>query len=248
MKRLWFSIFFLTGLGLVLCFTRLEAKSASSLPETVVIDPGHGGRDTGTVGLSGLKEKDLCLSLAKQLAEALEKQLGLRVILTRNGDHSLGQFDRSAVANHQQADLFLSLHFNADFSDRQRGMEIYILDRPQDKNKVKKPKPSPEANLWDEAQLNNLEQSHRLAQSIYRQAVGNSYIKNVSIYASPMLVLKGVTMPAVLIELAYLSQYQEEKDLLTKAYKQALTEIISKGILNYKKQSADNARDNKNEP
>ncbi len=233
---------------MVLCFTRLEARPMAGFPETVVIDPGHGGRDTGAVGLSGLREKDLSLSVAQQLAEALKQQLGLRVILTRKGDYSLSLFDRSAVANHQHADLFLSLHFNADFSERQRGMEIYILERPAEKNNAKKPKSLPEATLWDEAQLNSIEQSHRLAQSIYRQAIDSSHIKSVSIYSSPILVLKGVGMPAVLIELSYLSQRREEEELLTKEYKQTLTEIISKGILNYKKQSADNPGDDKHEP
>jgi N-acetylmuramoyl-L-alanine amidase len=173
--------------------------------------------------------------LAQRLADTLRQRLGLRVVLTRSGDYALSPYERTAVANHQRADLFLSLHLNADFSAQQRGMEIYVLESPGGGNIAEATSPLTRATLWDQAQLDSLEQSHRLAQVIYQQAVDSPYIKNSGIYSTSVLVLEGAGMPALLIELAYLSHQEEEEQLWAEEYKGALVEILYQGILSYKR-------------
>ncbi len=210
MKKLRYYIFLLVGIWSLAGTAHLEAKPVTSLLETIVIDPGHGGEDIGVKGLSGVQEKDLCLELAQQLAELLKQRLGLRVILTRNADYALNPYERTAIANHNKADLFLSLHFNADFSRQQRGMDIYILEDPEAENETGGLNPTEGGILWDKAQLSSLEQSHRLAQAIYQQAIGSEYINNIGIYSAPLLLLKGAAMPAVLLELAFITHSREE--------------------------------------
>ncbi len=238
MKNLRYYILFLMSIWLFTGAARLQAKPATRSLETIVIDPGHGGPDIGAKGLSGLQEKNLCLELARQLALLLRQQLGLRVILTRDGDYALEQYERTAIANHNKADLFLSLHFNADFAAQQRGMEIYVLEpRSADNEDIAQVEGG---ILWDKAQLKSLKQSHRLAQAIYQQTIGSAYVKNIGIYSAPLLVLKGAAMPAVLLELAFITNQQEEEELWAKEYNATMAEALYRGILSYKRRFVDN--------
>jgi N-acetylmuramoyl-L-alanine amidase len=203
--------------------------------ETIVVDPGHGGQDRGVKGFSGLQEKDLCLALAQQLAQVLSQRLGVRVILTRNGDYSVSPYERAAVANHQRADLFVSLHFNADFSGRRRGMEIYVLEPSQVGDRGMNIDSPAGATRWHQAQLESLEQSRQLAQAIYQQAMDSPYINSVHLRSAPLLMLEGAAMPAVMVELAYLSHHQAEEKLWRQEYKTGLVEVLYQGILSYKR-------------
>jgi N-acetylmuramoyl-L-alanine amidase len=235
MRKLLLALFSVVGVAILINPVQAQDESAARFLKTIVIDPGHGGQDRGVAGLSGLLEKDLSLTLALQLAETLRQRLGIRVILTRDGDYPLDLAERTAIANHQRADLFLSLHFNADFSGRGQGMEIYILNNSTLEAKGENITPAAEAVFWSQAQLDSLAESSQLAQAIYQQATDSPYLKNIRLCSAPLLVLQGASMPAVLVELAYLSHHQSEEELWDQDYKTALVELIYQGILNYKR-------------
>src|SRR5262249_31521640 len=105
----------------------LAAPEAARPTLTIVIDPGHGGTETGAVGPGGLQEKDVTLSIARRLAAELSKALSCRTILTRDSDSSIPLDDRTAVANRERADLFLSIHANSSRAAGARGSETYYL-------------------------------------------------------------------------------------------------------------------------
>jgi N-acetylmuramoyl-L-alanine amidase len=220
-------------------FSGFEDLAAAPL-KIIVIDPGHGGDDKGATGLSGLQEKDLCLALASQLADTLRQRLGVRVILTRNDDTAVGLYERTAIANHQRADLFISLHFNADLSGQQQGMKIYTLSGHSNKNEINAPGSADEADIWEQAQAEILDESRQLALSLYQQAIELSHTGRVRLCSAPLFLLEGASMPAVLVELAYLSNPQEEEELWIQEYKNALVNLVYLGILNYAKTSATN--------
>jgi len=199
--------------------------------KVIVLDPGHGGSDSGVKGLSGIQEKGITLILAKKLALALQERMGVRVVLTRDEDETLSVYQRTGVANNQKADLFISLHVNGDFSPHRTGMQIYTLaagdytgpggDSP------------PEALAWESAQNEFFLQSQQVAQAIYEQASRSSLIQNCQLRQAPLLVLKGAHLPACLIELDYMSSKSAEERLLTGEYQAELVRVICEGLMDY---------------
>ena len=194
---------------------------------TVVIDPGHGGEDEGVRGTQNTKEKDLTLLMARRLKAAIESRLGLRVLLTRDSDDTLGVDRRAAVANNNKADLFLSLHANASVRPNARGAQVYSLnvsDYPQVTSEAETKRrtvpllgggtrvidPVP----WELAQLPFAEQSAAF-RALVVQHFGE---RKVGLHSRPSLtaplrVLAGANMPAVLIELGFLSNAEDEAAL-----------------------------------
>ena len=211
---------------------------------TIVLDPGHGGDDIGAKSKDGTEEKALTLLVARRLRASLEARMGVRVLLTREGDENLPIDRRSAFANNNKADLFLSLHANSSIRPTASGAQVYTLDlsnysaqstQAQSKRqtvpvlgggtRVLDPMP------WDLAQLPFGAESATLA-GILVQKLGE---RSVSLHSkptvtAPMRVLVGANMPAILLEMGFLSNADDEKALTTAESQGALIEAIVAAI------------------
>ena len=236
----------------------VPAAPAPSAPSAfrVVIDPGHGATEDGAIGPSGLKEKDLALDMARRLA-ALLKADGFEVVLTREGDDGPTLDQRAEIANVQRADVFLSLHANASRSSKARGAETYFLSRDatddaartvaaieNDAAGVNGDRTAGAAGgegdaaipliLWDMAQTIYLEQSSRLAEIVQRELNGALGITDRGVRQAPFRVLVGATMPAVLVELGFLTNPDEEKRLADGEYRRKLSEALAAALRQYR--------------
>ncbi len=220
---------------------------------TIVIDPGHGGSETGAVGPGGLEEKDVTLQIARRLAAAVQKLFPCRVVLTRESDGAISLDDRTAVANHEKADLFLSIHANSSRSSGARGSETYYLSlEASDKLSQEiasrenqpalsggpgaAPTAAPARNpdldfiLWDLAQTAHLKESSELAEAAQEELNVLSGTENRGIKQAPFRVLVGATMPAVLVETAFISNPEEEKKLASPAFQQSVADAVARAI------------------
>ena len=215
-----------------------------------MIDPGHGGTETGAVGPGGLEEKDVTLQIAKRLAATLPRALFCRVILTRDADSAVPLDERTAVANHERADLFLSVHANSSRAPGARGSETYYLSlEASDKlsqeiaQRENQPGPaSPEGQarpadldfiLWDLAQSAHIKESSELAEATQQELNGVSGTENRGIKQAPFRVLVGATMPAVLIETAFISNPEEEKRLGSATFQQSVADAIARAVARF---------------
>ena len=218
---------------------------------TIVLDPGHGGSETGAIGPSGVAEKELTLRLARSLKERLESGLGVRVVLTRDEDASLPLETRTAIANQNKADLFVSLHLNSALGAAARGAETYFLsatasDERAARSAAAENRPAEGAAagddplyelqlmLWDLAQSHFLSQSQRLATLIQGELNSALELRDRGVKQAPFVVLMGAAMPAVLVELGFLSNPEEEQRLQDPAYRSELTAALARAIGRYK--------------
>lgn len=222
----------------VLCAVTVEGKvkkpTSKAFQGTVVLDPGHGGHETGTQGPGGTLEKTVTLLLARMIADELGDQY--LVVLTRTDDYSLGLYGRAAAANNIKADIFISLHTGGSFLHEASGMSVVFF------KEVIKPAMTPEAipkkhfenkkaNInWDTIQNKYITKSKVLAQLIQDRLLGHSKFKKSRIQSAPLLVLKGAEMPAILIEIGYLTNPVEENALREPNVLSDLAKGISKGI------------------
>jgi N-acetylmuramoyl-L-alanine amidase len=223
---------------------------------TVVIDPGHGGSETGAVGPGGTQEKDVTLAIARRLAATLPRTIPCRAVLTRDSDAAIPLDDRTALANRERADLFLSIHANSSRAPGARGSETYYLSlEASDKlaqevaSQENQQGPSaavtpsagtaPDRNpdldfiLWDLAQSAHLKESSELAESIQQELNTLSGTGNRGIKQAPFRVLVGASMPAVLVETAFISNSEEEKKLGTAAFEQSVADAISRAVARF---------------
>lgn len=232
-------------------------KWAASAPrpvlkiKKVVIDPGHGGNDPGTIGASGVREKHVNLDIAKRIA-ALLKEQGVEVILTRDKDEFIALSRRAEIANNAKADLFISVHANANRVRSLNGLEVYYIspyidDSARAFNTAQDVAPDPEgayfapasnpqdlkAIVWDLIYTYNRALSVELAQSICKSADRDLDTKIIGVKNANFQVLRNTRMPAVLIEVGFLSNVKEERLLKNNYYRQKIAENITEGIINY---------------
>ena len=215
---------------------------------TVVVDAGHGGKDPGAVGPSGLKEKDVTLRVARKVAALLKKQLGVKVILTRSGDRFLPLEQRTAIANAKKADLFISIHTNAARNRRLRGVETYFLNFALDdeamqvaarENATSSKRIGQLRSILNDIMKNaKVEESSRLAQKIQKGLVASlkgrySGVRNHGVKQAPFFVLIGARMPSVLVEISFISNRVEEKRLKSGAYLDRVAQGIVDGVRSY---------------
>ena len=222
---------------------------------TIVIDPGHGGSETGAVGPGGLQEKDVTLQIARRLAAAVQRLLPCRAVLTRESDSVISLDDRTAVANHEKADLFLSIHANSSRAPGARGSETYYLsleasDKLSQEIASRENQPSlaggpaaPAAGrarnpdldfiLWDLAQTAHLKESSDLAEVAQEELNVVSGTENRGVKQAPFRVLVGATMPAVLVETAFISNPEEEKKLASAAFQQSVADAVARAITRF---------------
>ncbi|MGK2857637.1 MAG: N-acetylmuramoyl-L-alanine amidase [Thermoanaerobaculia bacterium] len=217
---------------------------------TIVIDPGHGGEDTGAIGPNGTEEKMLSLSIAKKLAASLSKRLRTRVVLTRDSDKAIPLTQRTAIANEYQADLFLSIHLNSSLRKGAQGTETYFLSLDasdelarqvaERENEVEAaPEPAVPTGdlkfiLWDLAQQEYLKESSELAETIQGELSKATNTENRGVKQAPFRVLIGATMPAALVEVGFISNADEEARLRSDAHQDTLVTAIVDAVERFK--------------
>jgi len=214
----------------------------------IVIDPGHGGKDPGAMAF-GLKEKDIVLRIAKKLAPVLQKELHCEVLLTRDDDSFIPLEERTAIANTQNADLFVSLHINAHPSAKVHGLETYYLNLSTNAEAMRV---AARENATSTHQMSDLQdilsdimknskinESSRLAQQVHNailseaKNMGYADIKNLGVKQAPFYVLIGAQMPAILIEIAFISNENDVKNLQDPTFVKMLIQEITDGIRAY---------------
>lgn len=214
--------------------------------DNVVIDPGHGGDDFGTVGSGGTLEKDVTLAIAKRLKSLLEAHLGLKVFLTRETDVNVELDQRTAIANRYNADLFISIHANSTLRGVASGAETFYLSADWIDDETRKhlteAEPSAFASdgtkgdnvlqliLWDMAQTAYLEESQRFARMIQESLNKTLGISNRGVKQAPFRVLMGANMPAVLVEVGFLNNRKEEQALANPVYQSKLSRAIYQSV------------------
>ncbi len=216
---------------------------------TIVIDPGHGGEEVGAKGPAGTLEKDVTLAIARKLRAALTNALGDQVFLTRDKDQDLSLEERTAIANNYKADLFVSIHANASRAHAANGSEVYFLAYQASDEESRRmaaveggeivPGPAVSGGaelaliLWDMAQAEHLEESSALASRIQEELAGVTGAEGRGVKQAPFRVLVGASMPAVLVEVAFISHPEEEKLLASDTYQSKVAVALMKGIARY---------------
>jgi N-acetylmuramoyl-L-alanine amidase len=215
---------------------------------TIVIDPGHGGKDIGATGPGGLLEKEATLAISRKLAAALASKLGARVILTREDDSVVSLDSRTAVANQYKADLFLSIHVNAAPVKGAHGSEVYFLSADASDELARKAAEAENAStaghvdtqsdlkliLWDLAQQEYLAESSLFAKSIQEEMNALAAIQTRGVKQAPFKVLVGATMPAALVEVAFISNPDEETKLRQEDFQNTVVDALTRAVQKYK--------------
>jgi N-acetylmuramoyl-L-alanine amidase len=219
---------------------------------TVVIDPGHGGEETGAKGSGGTLEKDVALQIARRLRALLVNNLGLQVFMTRERDEYVDLDTRTAVANNYKADMFISIHANASRARSAAGTEVYFLAYQASDEESRRLAQSegaiPEAVssggaspdlaliLWDMAQAEHLEESSALASRIQEELATARGAEGRGVKQAPFRVLVGAAMPAALVEVAFISNSEEEKLLVSDDFQAKVANAIARGIARYRQE------------
>jgi len=232
-------------------------KAATELDATkhtikkIIIDPGHGGEDEGAVGKSGTLEKDIALKIAFKLAKELQKR-GYEVVMTRYTDVFVPLEDRPGIANSNNGDLFISIHLNASYR-RASGAETYILSlggyrqvsdtiafenrqisRKGGKSKAESSSAPVSFILWDMAQREYIKDSEKLGEYIQEGLNKLMGIRDRGVKQAPLVVLKGLDMPGVLVEVGFISNRVEEAKLKTEWYQDRIVNVIANSVDRYK--------------
>lgn len=227
---------------------------------TIVIDPGHGGTETGAIGPSGIQEKELTLQISRELANRLASRLGVRTVLTRGEDANVPHDTRTALANQNKADLFISVHLNSSIGSGAYGTETYFLSPQATDSRAASSalaeNGESQANtattdasgtdagaqqdleliLWDLAQSHHMAESQRFANLIQGELNRTLQLRDRGVKQAPFRVLRGATMPAVLVELGFISNPDEEKKLQDPAYRGQLVDALTLAVARYKAQ------------
>ena len=214
----------------------------------IVIDPGHGGHDTGTIGPNGLEEKDLVLEVGRKLGKLLETRLGAEVIYTRKNDTFIPLETRTAIANQQRADLFISIHANSSRDPDARGVETYYLNftsSPEALEVAARENAVSEKSIYELQDLvkkialkEKIEESREFAGDVQESlhtglATKSPAIRNRGVKKAPFIVLIGANMPSILAEISFVSNPTDEHRLETSEYRQRIAESLYRGIAKY---------------
>jgi len=223
---------------------------------TIAIDPGHGGDDEGARSGAGVKEKDLALAVARKLKAAVETRMGVRVLLTREDDRAVSIDDRTAVANNGKADLFISLHANASLRPAVTGATIstaFFDDQSQSSARELAPERVPAAGggsrqiefvPWQVAQIPHLRQSTALAMILEQQFHGRIPLASRAVESAPLRVLESANMPAVLIEMGYLTNVDQARLLAGADFQNTLVQALFDAVVRFRDALDDEHREN----
>ena len=214
----------------------------------IVIDAGHGGHDTGTIGPNGLLEKDVVLDVAKRLGRLLESRLGAEVVYTRQDDTFVPLETRTAIANRERADLFISIHANSSHDSDARGVETYYLNftsSPEALEVAARENAVSEKSIYELQDLvkkialkEKIEESREFAgdvqESLYGGlALNNAGVRNRGIKKAPFIVLIGANMPSILAEISFVSNPTDERKMETSEHRQRIAESLYRGVSKY---------------
>ena len=229
-----------------------EADREEAPPLTVVLDPGHGGHDTGAIGPSGLMEKDVVLDLALRVRRLLQQRLGVRVLMTRTGDVFVPLPERSAFANRVKADFLVSLHVNAANKRGAVGFETFYFTREPSDNDARASTQRENlvienngttgkdlesllrTTLADMAVTRDMKESSNLAERILSSLEKILRVENRGVKSGPFYVLATAAMPAVLVESAFITNPREERKLQREEYREQIARALFDGIAAYK--------------
>jgi N-acetylmuramoyl-L-alanine amidase len=232
-------------------FIENAPPTVAKLPEwtalrTVIVDPGHGGDDRGAEGPGGVLEKDVTLAVARRLAERLRAELGCRTVLTRTSDRAVSLPERTAVAVRESGDLFLSLHANASPSPSAAGYETFIVSAQASDAEAERlaeienaaggqgpsllPTSFLQQTLQDLIHSESMEESQRLAALVQEYLGAALRGPNRGVKQAPFWVLAGVEMPAVLVELGFMTNLSEGKRLADPAIQSRMAEAIADAV------------------
>jgi N-acetylmuramoyl-L-alanine amidase len=213
--------------------------------QTIALDPGHGGADEGVTGAGGTKEKNLTLAIARRIKAAIEARLGIRVLLTRDDDRQVPLEDRTAVANNNKADLFISLHVNGSLRPEAGGATIYyaafeasavstafarVESVPTFSGAIREI----ELVNWDLAQTHHLDQSMAFAAMLEERLRDQVPLTAQAIDRAPLAVLESANMPALLIEMGFLTNPDQEKQLTGGAFQNAFVQALIDTIIRFR--------------
>jgi N-acetylmuramoyl-L-alanine amidase len=236
----------------------LPAPNAADLPmfggaprssiRTIVLDPGHGGDDGGVKGGAGILEKDVALAVARRAKSVIEGRLGIRVLLTREEDSKPDADTRAAVANNNKADLFISLHANGSPRASAQGALIYYLNLDRFGEEARRQSQADREVLqvygggtrqfalldWELAQAAHVQESAAFAGFIEQKMRTSANVSMVSVQRAPIRALTAANMPAVLIEMGYLSNPDEEKTLASAEFQSGVAQAISEAVIAFR--------------
>ncbi len=213
---------------------------------TIAIDPGHGGDDEGAKGAEGTKEKDVALAIARRARGVIEARLGLRVILTRDDDRNVGFDERAAIANNNKADLFVSLHANASLRRSTIGASIFCASFGTSEALSMTPGSADrvptfgggmrEIDLvpWDLAQTRHVDQSSAFAEILEQHLTDRIPLATHPVGRAPLRLLASANMPAVLIELGYLTNADQERMLTSEPFQNAFVQGLYESIVRFR--------------
>jgi len=218
----------------------LSPIPAASNVRTIVVDPGHGGDDTGVKGAGGTLEKQITLDLAKRLKSVLEARLGVRVVLTRDDDRAVTLDERTATANNAKGHMFVSLHMNASPAPSRTGPAVFFMRLDREGEDTRRQAGAQAQALpvlgggtrvietirWDLAQARHIEESQRLAALLAGALEGPSGTTAPPVQPAPLRVLAGLDMPAVLFEMGYLTSPAQEKGAASDDARAALVQAV----------------------
>jgi N-acetylmuramoyl-L-alanine amidase len=214
----------------------------------IVIDPGHGGHDTGTIGPHGLEEKDLVLDVSRRLGKLLEARLGAEVIFTRKDDTFIPLETRTSIANQEEADLFVSVHANSSRDPDARGVETYYLNFTSSSEALDVAARENAASDKSIHELQDLvkkialkekiEESQEFASDVQQSlhsglSTKNPGLRDRGVKKAPFIVLIGANMPSILAEISFVSNPGDEHRLRTPEYRQRIAESLYHGISKY---------------
>jgi N-acetylmuramoyl-L-alanine amidase len=226
-------------------------------PFVVVLDPGHGGDQDGALSPDGLKEKDLTLQLAQRIGAALKRR-GVRTVLTRAGDLTVPLANRAAIANGIRADLFVSVHLNsmptAETRQRTSGIETYFMSADASDaratavaarenadrlagEEAADPSDPVAAILSDLADADSLSGASRLAYRLHERLVAALGAEDHGVKQAPFYVLAGARMPAVLLELGFISHPADAQRLTSRPYQERIAEAVADGVAAYRQET-----------
>jgi N-acetylmuramoyl-L-alanine amidase len=219
--------------------------------QTMVIDPGHGGMETGAKGKFGNLEKDITLAISLKLKALVERNMGFEVVLTRDKDVDVSVENRSAIANNRKAGLFISIHANGAVQKKAAGSETFFLSLNatdeetrrlaylENNSSALQSRIDPSSDddlmmiLWDMAQTAYIKQSSQLAELVQEELDALLGTRNRGIKQAPFKILAGVACPAILVEAAFISNPEEEQKLAAGNFQTKVADAIYRGLARY---------------
>ena len=227
-------------------YSRESVSEESRRVYKVILDPGHGGEDPGAIGPTGLKEKEVSLAVALEVADLLKDEAGIDIYLTRTDDRFIPLDQRTEMANQWGGDLFVSIHANAAFNRKASGIETFFNSRylyGEGAAEVAARENAPlgdddvsgevKAILWDLMQDRYRDESNELSHFVQRQLYQATYLEDRGVKSAGFYVLRGAAMPAILVEIGFISNPWEEQELRKEKFRKKIALGIFRGIKDY---------------